>query len=367
MTQVVAAVLNSAPGRLDIEQLHLADPGPREVVVRITHAGLCHSDLHEMDGTFPADVPIVLGHEAAGVVEEVGAAVTDVAVGDHVVTCLSAFCGTCHACLSGRQTLCTARPHMGGTARSPRLRNSAGRHVRPTAGIGAFAERAVIHERSLVSIDPAVPLSVASILGCAVTTGVGAVVRRAKVPVGATVVAIGAGGVGLAVIAAARLSGASRIVAVDLNDHKLAVATTVGATDTVNASEGDPVADVIEITRGGADFTFEAVGSPRTAEQALAMLAPGGTATLVGMVPDHSPVRVLGSDLYLHEKRLQGSFMGSNRFRVDVPTYADLYLQGRLALDRIVHRVIPLELINEGFDELAAGESLRTIIEMDTP
>lgn len=359
-----AAVLNTAPGKLDIEHLTLAAPGADEVRVRIAYAGLCHSDLHEMDGTFPTEVPILLGHEASGVVEEVGANVLGIAPGDHVVTCLSVFCGRCRYCTAGRPTLCENRPALSQGANPRRLVNTAGAPVRPTAGIGTFAEQCVVHQNALAVIPSSMPLAQASILGCAVTTGYGAVVHRAQVPPGATVAVIGTGGIGIAAIQAARLSGAAHIIAVDVVDGKLARATACGATATVNARVDDPVQVVRQLTGGGVDFAFEAVGNARTVAQSVAMLAPGGTATVVGMVPAHPPIEIDGSDLFFTEKTLQGCFMGSNRFRTDIQSFVAMYQQGRLDLDGMVSRTVAFEDINAGFADMASGDGTRTIVEI---
>jgi S-(hydroxymethyl)glutathione dehydrogenase / alcohol dehydrogenase len=359
-----AAVLNVAPGPLDIEQLELDGPEPDEVLVRVINAGLCHSDLHEINGTFPTDPPIVLGHEASGVVEAVGSHVTGLRAGDHVVTCLSAFCGRCRYCTNGQLTLCENRDRLSHDRPRPRLVNAGGRPVRPTAGIGAFAQAMVVHQSALVAIPTEMPLASASILGCAVTTGLGAVFRSARVRPGTSVVVIGTGGIGIAAIQGAKIAGAAAVVAVDIVPEKLAAAGRFGATHTVNAREVDPVEAVRELTRGGTDYALEAVGGSRTVEQAFAMLRPGGLATVVGMVPDTAPIRIRGSELYLQEKRLQGSFMGSNQFKVDVPRYIDLYLQGRLLLDEMVSARVALPTINDGFAILSSGRATRVVADI---
>ncbi|MBD9725317.1 Zn-dependent alcohol dehydrogenase [Streptomyces caniscabiei] len=365
MTALVdAAVLNAAPGRLEIEKLRLDAPGPDEVLVRVVSAGLCHSDLHEIDGTFASEPPIVLGHEASGVVEAAGADVVGLRVGDHVVTCLSVFCGRCRYCTGGRLTLCENRSRLSHQRPGPRLVNAAGRPVRPTAGIGAFAQAMVVHQNALVRIPSDMPMAPASILGCAVTTGLGAVFRGARVEPGSSVVVIGTGGIGTAAVQGARIAGATQIIAVDLIPEKLKAAERFGATHALHAGESDPVEAVRDITGGGADFAFEAVGRSTTVEQAFAMLRPGGLATVVGMVPEHTPIRVSGPELFLQEKRLQGSFMGSNQFKTDIPRYVDLYLQGRLLLDDMVSDHVTLAGINEGFELLAQGRATRVVADI---
>ncbi|MCW2757892.1 MAG: alcohol dehydrogenase [Nocardioidaceae bacterium] len=365
MTTTRAAVLNTAPGSLELEQLTVDVPTADEVLVRVLHAGLCHSDLHEMDGTFESTPPIVLGHEGAGVVEAIGASVRGICVGDHVVSCLSAFCGHCRYCTNGQQTLCENRGALSHDRPGARLTNAAGVAVRPTAGIGAFAEHMLVHQNALVAIPKDMPLAQASILGCAITTGLGAVFRTARVEPGSSVVVIGTGGVGMAAIQGARLAGAATVIAVDVVDEKLERARTFGASHTVNGRSVDPVAAVAEITRGGVDYSFEAVGNARTVEQAFRMLGPGGTATVVGMVPESTPIAISGPELFLQEKRLQGSFMGSNQFKVDIPRYVDLYLQGRLLLDEMVTDRLPFNQINEGFALLAAGRATRVVVDME--
>lgn len=365
MTTTRAAVLNTAPGVLEFERLSIDAPMPDEVLVRITHAGLCHSDLHEIDGTFESTPPIVLGHEGAGVVEAVGANVRGISVGDHVVSCLSAFCGHCRYCTNGQQTLCVNRGALSHDRPRPRLTNAAGAAVRPTAGIGAFADHMLVHQNAVVSIPKSMPMAQASILGCAITTGLGAVFRTARIEPGSTVAVIGTGGVGMAAIQGARLAGASMIIAVDVIDEKLDKARGFGATHTVNGRSVDAVAAVQEVTQGGVDYSFEAVGNARTVEQAFAMLGPGGTATVVGMVPTSTPIAISGPELFLNEKRLQGSFMGSNQFKVDIPHYVDLYLQGRLLLDEMVSDRLPFAQINQGFALLAAGRATRVVVDME--
>lgn len=359
-----AAVLNIAPGKLDLETLHLDGPEPDEVLVGVVTAGLCHSDLHEIDGTFETEPPILLGHEAAGVVEAVGADVQGIEVGDHVVTCLSVFCGRCRYCTNGQLTLC---PHRGGLSHGrprPRLVNSSGRPVRPTAGMGAFAEAMTVHQNGLAVIPDDVPFAAASILGCALTTGLGAVFRSARVEPGSTVAVIGTGGVGIAAIQGARIAGATRIIAVDVVDKKLEESLRFGATHVVNSRETDPVQAVQDLTQGGVDFSFEAVGMAVTAGQAFSMLAPGGLATVIGMIPDSTPVELRGAELFLQEKRIQGSFMGSNQFKTDIPRFVDLYQQGRLLVDDMITAQVPLADINHGFELLKRGEATRVVATM---
>ena len=359
--RIKAAVLNRAPGRLEVEELLIDTPMPDEALVEVEYAGLCHSDLHEIDGTFETTVPILLGHEVVGRVAEVGSEVVGFAAGDRVVTCLSMFCGTCAYCLEGRQTLCVNRGRLGQERSRPRLTNLRGEAVRPTAGIGGFAEMTLVHQNALVAIPDDVRAGTASILGCAVTTGMGAVLHSARVRAGQSVAVVGLGGVGFAALQAARLAGAVRVIGIDVVPDKLQQALKFGATDVVDARELDAVAAVRELTVGGVDHAFEAVGSGTTTSQAFAMLRPGGTATVMGMVPDGHQIDIRGAELFLEEKRLQGSFMGSNHFKVDIPMYAEFNRMGVLRLDDLVTAEFDLDTINEGFDALATGHEIRVV------
>jgi S-(hydroxymethyl)glutathione dehydrogenase/alcohol dehydrogenase len=358
-----AAVLNQQPGALDIEELRVDDPAQNEVLVRTVGAGLCHSDLHFMEGIFRLKVPAVLGHESAGVVEAVGENVTYVKPGDHVIACLSIFCGSCRHCLSGFPNRCdnpaaTARPRNA----SPRLTRDDGTPIGQFARLGGFAEMMLVHENGVVKITEDVPLDKAALIGCGVLTGTGAVFRTARVEAGSRVCVIGAGGIGLAAIQAARIAGAGTVIAVDVSESKLETARQLGATTTVNAAETDNlVAAIKELTGGGVDYSFEAIGKKVTAEQAFQALDTGGTATIIGMVPDDTKLEIKAMDL-LSEKRLQGSMMGSNQFRTDIPRLVSMYLDGRLDLDTMVSKTLKLEEVNEGYDLMKRGEVARSVI-----
>ena len=356
-----AAVLNTCPGSLDIEDVHIGEPGPREVLVRTAAAGLCHSDLHFMEAKYPFPCPAVLGHESAGVVEAVGSMVTHVAPGDHVITCLSAFCGHCEQCLSGHMSRCDLKTTelVRGADEAPRLSRGDGELVHQFLHLSSFAEQMLIHEHALVKIDPRMPLDKAALIGCGVTTGLGAVFRTAEVRPGEDVVVIGCGGIGLAAVQGARIAGANKVIAVDMVPSKLDLAQKMGATHVVDASD-EPVSAVKELT-GGVHHAFEAVGLKVTAEQAFKMLRRGGQATVIGMIPVGTTVEVHGPEL-LDEKTLTGSNMGSNQFRTDMPRFVDMYLDGRLMLDETVSKHIELEQINEGFEEMKTGEVARSVI-----
>ena len=359
-----AAILREAPGALQIEDVSHAKPGPREVLVRTVAAGLCHSDLHFMEALYPHPLPAVLGHESAGVVEAVGDQVTYVQPGDHVITCLSVYCGNCENCLSGHLAICddknsTNRP----ASASPRLFKG-DEPLQQFLYMSSFAEYMLVHEHGVVKIRKDMPLDRAALIGCGVTTGIGAVLNTAKVEPGSTVAVLGCGGIGLNAVQGAALAGAARIIAVDLNPMKLELAKTFGATDVVNGSEGDAVKQVRELTKGGVHYAFEAIGLKVAAEQAFGMLRRGGTACVIGMIPVGQKVEVPGYEL-LSEKRLMGSNMGSNRFRIDMPRYIDLYLDGRLKLDELVSARIALDDINEGFANMKAGSVARSVIVFD--
>jgi len=356
-----AAILETAPGELVIDDITVGDVGPREVRVRTIAAGLCHSDLHFIQGLYPYPLPAVLGHESAGVVEEVGDEVRDFAVGDHVVSCVSGFCGACRYCLTGRPFLCPKVGLNRAPGSAPRL-SRGDQPLAPFFDLASFSEELLVHEHYLVKISPDMPLEKAALLGCGVTTGLGAVLNTADVRSGETVAVIGCGGIGLNAIQGAALAGAGRVIAVDRLPTKLAMAQAFGATDIIDASAGDPVAAVFELTGGeGVDHAIEAIGLKATAEQAFAMIGRGGTATVIGMVPVGQALEIDATQL-LGGKRLQGSNMGSNRFRIDIPRYVDWYLAGRLELDALVSATMALEQINEGFATLAGGEVARQLI-----
>ena len=358
-----AAVLCEQPGDLVIEDLKIDTPGPQEVLIQTVGAGLCHSDLHFMEGLFRSKLPAVMGHESAGIVQSVGRDVTYVKPGDHVVACLSIFCGQCRQCLSGNPHRCSnTRATSRGRDDEPRLQRHDGTPVDQMARLGGFAEEMLIHQNGIVKVTEDVSLEKACLIGCGVTTGFGAAVKTAAVPVGATVCVIGCGGIGLSAIQGALVAGASRIIAVDMSAEKLETAKVMGATDTLNASETDDVVTAVkELTKGGVEYSFEAIGLQQTAEQALEMLAVGGTATIVGMVPSSTKLEIRGID-FLSEKKLQGSMMGSNQFRTDIPQMIDLYLNGRLLLDEMVSATIDLEQVNEGYAWMKEGTVARTVI-----
>jgi S-(hydroxymethyl)glutathione dehydrogenase/alcohol dehydrogenase len=358
-----AAVLRQVNQPLEIEDLQHGKPGAREVLVRTASAGVCHSDLHFQNGSYPYPLPAVLGHESAGVVEAVGADVTYVKPGDHVITCLSAFCGHCEFCLTGHMSLCQEPELRRAPDQPPRLAKG-GETIHQFLNLSSFAERMLVHEHAIVKIRPDMPLDRAALIGCGVTTGVGAVIHTAKVEPGSSVAVIGCGGVGLSCINGAAIAGAGRIIAVDMVPSKLELARKFGATDVVNAKEKDAVGEVVEMTGGGVHYSFEAIGLKKTTEQAFKMLRRGGTATVIGMIPVGTMVELHGPE-FLMERKIQGSNMGSNRFRVDMPRFVDFYLSGKLHLDDMISRRIKLSDVNAGLKALETGEVARSVIMFD--
>ncbi len=358
-----AAVFREVNVPMEIEEVTVSKPGPREVLIRTKAAGICHSDMHFFNGSYPGKLPMVLGHESAGIVEQVGSDVHYVKPGDHVITCLSVFCGHCESCLTGHLSLCQEPETNRSSKEEPRLSQNE-QPLTPFAQLGSFAEMMLVHERALVKVREDMPMDRAALIGCGVTTGIGAVIHTAAVEPGSTVAVIGCGGIGLSAINGAALAGASRIIAVDMVASKLELARKFGATDLVDASDGESVQKVIEMTGGGVHYSFEAIGLKATAEQAFQMLRAGGTATVIGMIPPGQMVSIHGVD-FLSEKKIQGSMMGSNRFRVDMPRFVDFYLQGKLHLDDMISNRIALSDINEGMAALETGEIARSVIMFD--
>jgi S-(hydroxymethyl)glutathione dehydrogenase/alcohol dehydrogenase len=358
-----AAVLREVGKPLTIEDLSIDKPQANEVLIRTVAAGVCHSDLHFVEGKYTAQLPIVLGHESAGVVEQVGADVRTVKPGDHVITCLSVFCGHCEDCLTGHMSLCRSPDARQRRDKAPRLTNADG-PVAQFANLSSFAEQILVHEHGCVAIRKDMPLDRAALIGCGVTTGVGAVIHTSHVRPGETVAVIGCGGVGLAAINGAAIAGAGRIIAIDVSPAKDNMSRNFGATDFIDASKEDPVAKVMELTGGGVHHSFEAIGLGKTAEQAFNMLRRGGTANIIGMIPVGQSISLMGA-AFLGEKRIQGSSMGSNRFPVDMPRFIDFYMSGKLKLDDMISRRIKLEQVNEAFDEMKTGQIARSVIMFD--
>jgi alcohol dehydrogenase len=352
---------------LVVEDLELDPPGPGEVLVRIRAAGLCHSDLSVIDGNRPRPLPMVLGHEVAGVVEEVGADVSGLAAGDHVVAAFVPSCGHCEPCDAGRPALCEpgfAANSAGTLLAGSRRLHDAGRDVHHHLGVSGFADHAVIAANSLVRVPADLPFAEAALFGCAVITGVGAVVNTAAVPRGASVAVVGLGGVGLASLLAARMLEASQIVAVDMNDAKLAVARELGATTTINAADPGAAERIREITRGGVAYAFEMAGSARALELAYRITRRGGTTVSAGLSHPDQRMSLPHLSLVAEERTLKGSYLGSCVPSRDIPRYIEWYRAGRLPVNLLLSERIRLDDINGAFDRLAAGASIRQVVEI---
>ena len=356
-----AAILRQPGTPLEIGEIRLDDPGPREVRLHTAACGLCHSDLHFIEGSYPHPMPCIPGHEAAAIVEAVGSEVRTVKPGDAVVTCLSAFCGHCEYCVTGRLSLCPGGDTRRPKGAPPRIMAADGSPIAQLLNLSGFAEGMLVHENACVAIDPAMPLDKAAVIGCAVTTGAGTIFNACKLTPGESVAVIGCGGVGLATVNAARIAGAGRIIAADPVPEKRALAQKLGATDVVDPANEGAAAEIVEMTKGGVDHAIEAVGRPSSAALAVKALRRGGTATILGMMPLDHQVGLGAMDL-LSGKKLQGAFLGANRFPVDIPRLVDFYLRGLLDLDTIVAETIPLERVNEGFERMKSGEAARSVV-----
>jgi S-(hydroxymethyl)glutathione dehydrogenase/alcohol dehydrogenase len=355
-----AAVLNGVNEHVAVEPLEVRDPRPGEVLVRIGASGVCHSDLHVIGGQLPMPLPCVLGHEGAGVVEAVGSGVQKVKPGDHVVLSWVPFCGACWYCTSGRTHLCE-QGHVNAMGAEAFRRDSTA--IAQLAGVGSMAEYTLVVENGCIPIDADIPLDRACLIGCGVMTGVGAVFNTARVRPGESVAVFGAGGVGLNVVQGAVIAGANPIIAVDLNDKKLAFAKQFGATHTVNGGASDPVSAIQELTGGrGVDYAFEVIGVPEVVVQAFLAVRRGGKAVVVGVPPVTDMIAVPGMLFPLAEKSLIGSLYGSATMSRDVPRLIDLYRAGKLKLDELVTRRYSLNQVNEAFTALRQGEVVRGVI-----
>lgn len=371
--KIKAAVLNKTGAErpyavskpLTIEEVELDLPGYGEVLVKIGAAGLCHSDLSTISGVRPRPVPMAMGHEAAGTVEELGPGVTDLKKGDHVVLTFVPSCGHCLPCAEGRPALCEpgAAANGAGTLLSGNRRlHRNGTEIHHHLGCSAFAEYAVVSRRSLVKVDPELGFDEAALFGCAVLTGVGAVLNTAKVTPGSTVAVVGLGGVGLCSILGAVVAGARKIVAVDLLDEKLALARSLGATDTFNAADPDCVQKVREATKGGVEFAFELAGSVRAMEFAYKITARGGMTVTAGLPPAADTIPIPQVNLVAEERTVKGSYIGTCVPVRDLPRYVALYQQGRLPVDKLVSGRLKLDGINAAFDLLHEGKAVRQVI-----
>ncbi len=365
MIETTAAVLTAVNKPLELTTIRVDDPEPHEVRIAVSSVGLCHSDLHYMTGTVPTELPVVVGHEVAGVVEAVGSEVTSLQVGDRVTGALTPSCGRCVNCEAGHSTQCLRLDDVRRRQR-PAFETLDGRPIERLASVGAFSQHILMRDNAVVKLPDDVPLHVGCLLSCCIVTGVGAVFRGAQVRPGSTVAVIGCGGVGSAIIQGARLAGASAIVAIDLDEDRLKAARTYGATHVINGGEGDTVEELHRLLGDGVDYAFEAVGSARTAQTALALARATGTACLVGIAPMGTELSVPALDFFFQEKRLIGSYMGSGQAREDIAQFARLYQQGRLLLDEMVTRVIPFAEINEGFELMKSGDVTRIVVDLQS-
>jgi len=350
---------------LVIEELDLAPPGPGEVLVKIRAAGLCHSDLSTINGDRPRQMPMALGHEAAGEVVETGPGVRDLKPGDHVILVFVPSCGHCLPCAEGRPALCEPgfRSNGAGTLLTGATRLTLnGKQVFHHIGVSAFADYAVIAQESAVKIDPTLPFEEAALFGCAVVTGAGAVINTAKVPPGTTVAVVGLGGVGLMSMLAAKLSGCRTIVAIDMLDEKLALARQLGATHAINARDPKCVEQVKDLTHGGVDFAFEMASSVKALELAYKVTKRGGTTVTASLPHPTHTMALPGTNLVAEERTIKGSYVGSCVPSRDIPRFIALYQQGLLPVNRLMSERIGFDEINEGFDRLADGVAVRQIL-----
>jgi S-(hydroxymethyl)glutathione dehydrogenase / alcohol dehydrogenase len=362
-----AAVLYEANQPLQVVEVEQEDPKVGEARVKVMATGVCHSDWHIMNGDWQLPLPMVLGHEAAGIVQDVGPGVTNVRPGDHIIFSFRPHCGQCFYCSTGRTVLCDGHktPRWGMLDGTLRLRRD-GQEIYQMARIGTFSEYVVCPAEYLVPIRKEMPWPQAALTGCSVPTGVGAVTRAAEVPAGASVLVIGCGGVGLNVVQGARLAGAARIIACDLLDNKLEYALDFGATHTINGRREEVVAKVRELTDGrGVDYAFDAIGGEQTTLQILDAIRPGGTAVVVGMAAMSVRAPIAPYWMAATEKTLKGTMYGSVRPNVDIPILVDLYLDGRLKLDELISRTYALDEINEGFEALRSGQVARGVVVFD--
>lgn len=372
--KIRAAVLNAMGAQtpyaktkpLSIEELELRAPGPGEILVKMGAAGLCHSDLSVINGDRPRPTPMALGHEAAGTVEETGVGVSDLRKGDHVVLVFIPSCGHCNPCAEGRPALCEpgAVANTAGTLLSGegRLFRKDGSKVYHHMGCSAFAEYAVVSRHSAVKVDPELPFEEAALFGCAVLTGVGAVVNTGQVRAGSSVAVVGLGGVGLASILGAVASGARHVVAIDVSDDKLKLAKELGATHAFNATDADLVDKVKAATKGGVDYSVEMAGSTRAFETAYRITRRGGTTITAGLPPPAATWAMPSTNLVAEERTIKGSYIGTCVPSRDLPRYIELYKQGKLPVNRLMTHRLKLDEINEGFDRLHEGKAVRQVI-----
>lgn len=358
-----AAVLNAINSKFEIEEIQIDQPRGREVLVQVKASGLCHSDLHMAENDFGVPLPAVFGHELAGIVTGIGPDVREFKLGDHVVASLIQYCGHCEACLDGRTYQCAHPQETSRGAGDPPRLSRQGQRLTPVFGTSAFAEYSLVHENQLAKVPDELPFPQASTLGCGCVTGAGAAINTAGVKPGDTVAVIGVGGVGLNVISGARLAGAARIIAIDTQPAKEALARKFGATDFIDAGQGEVVAAVHGLTPLGVDHAFEVIGLASTSQQAIKMARLGGGAYLIGLHKAGTSIQVdVMGDLIDRQVIVRGVYMGSSNIKHDIPMYAQLYLQGRFNLDDLISREISLSEINDAYQELKSGAIARSVI-----
>jgi len=355
---------------MTVEELDIDGPRTDEVLIEMVAAGLCHSDLSTLEGQRPRKLPSVLGHEGGGIVREVGPDVQDIAVGDHVVLGPVLACGECRDCLSGHPALCTKSQtaKMQGTMLDGTSRLTwNGQQIFHTSGVSCFAEYSVASRYSLIVIEPELPLAAAALFGCAVMTGIGAVVNTAKVPVGSTIAVVGLGGVGLSAILGGALAGAERVIAVDVHDEKLSLAREIGATHSFRASDADCIESIRELTGGGVDYAFEMSGVTQGMRTAYGLVRRGGTMVTASLPAITEEFAFNAYDLVSGEKTVRGCYMGSCVPKRDIPKFLRMYKRGRLPIEKMMSAQITLDDINAGFDRLAEGKIARQVINFARP
>jgi S-(hydroxymethyl)glutathione dehydrogenase/alcohol dehydrogenase len=355
-----AAIFVGQDQPMAVEDVTPIAPGPRDVVVNIDASGVCHSDLSVINGSLPMPPPCILGHEGTGIVESVGKEVTRVKPGDRIIASFTPACGNCWYCLHDQSNLCE---HMGAVSMAPKATRADGTQMIAMTGLGTFSDLMTVDESAVVKVETDLPAEQLALIGCGVTTGVGAALNTARIQPGSSVAVIGCGGVGQAVIQGARIAGAARIFAIDPVEMKRKAAEQLGATDLIDPAQGDPVEQVKAATGGrGADYPFEVIGLPETIVQAYNTARRGGTATVVGMPRWDSQVTLPGFNLFFEEKKLLGCMYGSAQVRRDFPRFVSLVETGRLDLNAMVSRRIKIDEINDAFRAMQAGEVIRSVI-----
>lgn len=355
-----AAVLHEYGKPLVIEEVMIDDPGPGEVLIRMVASGICHSDLNVINGTDRAPLPIILGHEAAGIVQAVGEGVARLKPGDRVIAGLWRACGHCFYCLSGAGNNCET-PHVLDT--ETRVHDQNGHPIRQGMRVASWAEYAIVDQSQAVTVPEDIPLESAALIGCGVITGIGAVINTAQIESGSSVVVVGLGGVGVNAVQGAKLAGARHVIAIDLLDDKLEIAQTFGATHTINAACEDSVKTIKDLTNGrGADYVFVTVGNEQAIKQSFSMIRKQGTTVMIGLIPEDVVVPLPVTQIALTEQRVIGSYLGSTRLGIAVPQFIELYRQKRIKLDELVTASYPLDQINQAIAIVDKGEAVRNVI-----